>query len=144
MEAPKSVMIEKKMEDELVDACRTRFPYESCGVIYGTRQGSALLADGFGLVANAAAEPAANFFFDPRDWVEIYFRAQKNQRSIVGLFHSHPNGAPLPSASDSRGFVPWETYWIVGFSAFGHDIAVYRRESANWIRLPAGRPGPLV
>lgn len=139
METPNSVVLGSKMEAGLAEACRSRFPYETCGVIYGSVQGSALLADGFDLVANAAAAPEANFFFDPRDWVEIYFRAQKNQRSIVGLFHSHPNGAPLPSASDSRGFVPWETYWIVSFSASGHDIAVYRRERADWVRLPVGR-----
>jgi Predicted metal-dependent protease of the PAD1/JAB1 superfamily len=125
------------LENELVHTVRRRLPFESCGVIMGTVTGEVIEASGFRLIRNAAGRPATQFSFHPEDWIEIFFEAQKNQREIVGLFHSHPSGTIVPSESDLAGFVPWKTYWIVGLTEAGHEIGVYAQEpEARWSRLP--------
>ncbi|WP_167746951.1 Mov34/MPN/PAD-1 family protein [Cohnella luojiensis] len=128
------------LEKELVTVIRKRLPYETCGVIYGTKERGIIAADGFSLVRNASASPANTFSFHPEDWVSVYLQAQKNQREIVGLFHSHPQGSTAPSLLDETGSVPWGTYWIVSIASDNHEIAAYRRDSQdNWICLPITR-----
>jgi len=127
--------IDVGLENELVHTARSRLPFETCGAIMGTVTGGVIEASGFRLIRNTAGRPAAQFSFHPEDWIAIFFEAQKNQREIVGLFHSHPSGTIVPSESDLAGFVPWKTYWIVGLTATGHEIGVYTPE-ASWSRLP--------
>jgi len=135
-----SVILERSLEEKLIEALRERLPYESCGAIYGAIDGDRAFAENFVLIRNVSADPERSFAFDPEEWISAYYRIQKNQRVVVGFIHSHPNGSPEPSDPDLRGSLPWGTYWIVGFSEGGHRIAVYRRDDANgWTNLPIAR-----
>ena len=120
----------------LIEDCRKRLPYEACGVIFGDREGRRLVANGHAFVRNAAPNPERRFSFAPDDWIAVCYEAQKNQRSIVGLFHSHPIGPENPSRRDERGLVPWESYWIVSFAEPGPKLTVYTRDNEKWIALP--------
>jgi len=137
------VILDNRLENDLVAACRVRLPYESCGVIYGVKTDSRLVADGFALIRNVSASPADSFAFDPGEWVTVFYAAQKNQRTIVGLFHSHPDGSVVPSLPDKQGWIPWETYWIVGPDRADRSgkTAIYACDSGtgSWRRLPVVR-----
>ena len=132
------VIMDIDVEKRFVHALRSRLPWEACGVVVGTIYGETVEASGFRLIRNAAAHPAAQFSFHPGDWIEAFFEAQKNQREIVGLFHSHPTGTVVPSASDLAGSLPWKTYWIVGLGEESHEIGVFARRPAEerWTSLP--------
>lgn len=118
--------ITEKAKFELEKACRRRLPYETCGVLFGRSSGSGTAVDGFSVVRNASIDPRRSFSFDPADWVRAGYEAQKNQREIVGFFHSHPNGTVHPSEADVSGMPPGGTYWIVGCGTENEcDIAVY-------------------
>jgi len=128
------------LENRLVRTLRDRLPYESCGLLYGTETSGIVDVLEFRLVRNAAATPETDFSFHPEDWTEAYYEAKKNQREIVGLFHSHPSGNARPSESDYAGFVPWRTYWIIGLSDDVHEIGVFMRGSdERWATLPLQR-----
>lgn len=137
-----AVILPEALERSLVDACRSRLPYEACGVIFGERDGDTLVAERFAVVRNAAASPERSFAFDPDDWIAVCFEAQKNQRRIVGAFHSHPVGPDRPSDRDEQALVPWESYWIVGFAGqtggTGRTgkLSVYERTEKSWAKLP--------
>ncbi|WP_239615276.1 M67 family metallopeptidase [Cohnella mopanensis] len=132
-----AVILNKTLEQSLVEASRRRQPHEVCGVIFGTVQNNTLIADGFSLLRNVSAASITSFAFHPEDWIAAYYGAQKNQREIVGFFHSHPQGSLAPSVSDELGYVPWGTYWIVGLTRDQFELAVYVRDSADgWIALP--------
>ncbi|MFC4306262.1 Mov34/MPN/PAD-1 family protein [Cohnella boryungensis] len=137
------IRLEAELEERLVETLRARLPYEACGIIYGREEDGIIVADGFALIANDAARSVNAFAFRPEEWVRLYCEAQKNQRCIVGLFHSHPQRNAWPSEADLEGSLPWGTYWIVGF--FGGDpanyeLAVYRRASSNrWLSLAIQR-----
>jgi proteasome lid subunit RPN8/RPN11 len=134
------VIVSAALENDLTTVASQRLPYETCGIIYGSEDNGTVTADGFELVRNVSPTPDIAFAFHPADWIEAYFRAQKNQRVIVGLFHSHPLGSAVPSLSDSQGYIPWCTYWIVSLSHGDHGIAVYRLNSHNhWDQLPIKR-----
>lgn len=142
MEDEASITIRYTMENELLSACRLRLPYETCGIIYGTvsKSGKQMTADGFSLIRNASPSPLEAFSFHPEDWVSVFFQAQKNQRDIVGYFHTHPQGTRLPSPADESGSIPWGTYWIISFAAGDSEIAVYHRDSTHrWAILPIKR-----
>lgn len=131
-----TVILRAELERSLVEACRSRLPYEACGVIFGERDGDELLADRYAIVRNVATSPERSFAFDPDDWIAVCAEAQKNQRVIVGAFHSHPNGPDRPSGRDERSLVPWESYWIVGFSGQAGKLSVYARREKGWVKLP--------
>ncbi|MFC5470017.1 Mov34/MPN/PAD-1 family protein [Cohnella suwonensis] len=125
------VRLSEELENDLISAALARLPLECCGVVYGTATDDAIVADAFGLVRNAAISPERRFAFHPEDWVSVIFEAQKNQREIVGFFHSHPEESVLPSQRDMNGSLPWRTYWIVGVSPAERGIAVYHRHHAD-------------
>lgn len=131
-----TVKLAPKLRDDMITACRRRLPNEACGIVYGYRAGNALIPDGFALIRNVAPFAADSFSFDQGEWIAACYEAQKNQRQIVGVFHSHPAGTNAPSKRDEQSLVPWDSYWIIGFAGPGGEIAVYRHTEEGWISLP--------
>lgn len=136
-----SVSLIKIVEKDILSTCRRRLPYETCGVLYGTEIKNDeiynITVDGFSLIRNTSESATTSFAFHPEDWVDAYFYAQKNQRNIVGLFHSHPQGTASPSIQDKEGSIPWRTYWIISLTEGQSTIAAYERNTHNlWRSLP--------
>jgi proteasome lid subunit RPN8/RPN11 len=140
METVTEVYLEPTLEKELIAASRRRSPFETCGVVYGSINGGVVLAEGYSLIRNTSAVPENSFSFHPEDWISAYYEAQKNQRKIVGLFHTHPQGSSFPSDSDASGSLPWGTYWIISLAGDEHEIAIYARNTQGyWKHLPVVR-----
>ncbi|GIP37988.1 hypothetical protein J31TS4_12680 [Paenibacillus sp. J31TS4] len=110
------------------EACR---PLEGCGVLWGSRDADGLLITGYQPLANRANNPAQAFLLDPAEWVPLLLQAEASQpgaESPVGLFHSHPSSAAIPSAEDLASEWPLPTYWIAGFPEERHpELAAYER-----------------
>jgi proteasome lid subunit RPN8/RPN11 len=135
-----SVKLNLSLETDLLSACRQRLPYETCGIVFGTEIDGLVTTDGYAIIRNRSSSPTDAFSFHPEDWVSAYFETQRNQRNIVGFFHSHPQSMAVPSLSDELGFMPWGTYWIVSFAKGNNEIAVYRRDAQQgWVSLPIKR-----
>lgn len=136
----RSVLMKPCLEKDLVAACRSRLPNEACGIIYGSTINEAVIGEGFAIVRNVSASPSRSFCFEPAEWVALYYEAQKNQRTIVGFFHSHPEGSSLPSAEDGLSWTPWGTYWIVSLADGAAGITAYRKNlRQQWVSLPIDR-----
>jgi proteasome lid subunit RPN8/RPN11 len=138
-----SAQLNEELGQRMIAACRTRLPFEACGVLFGDSAaadfGIALPLD-FALARNSSFSPLDSFSLHPEDWIALFYEAQKNQRNIVGFFHSHPNGLSTPSARDAADALPWGTHWIIGFSSGHADISVYRPDSGGqFIPLPLNR-----
>jgi proteasome lid subunit RPN8/RPN11 len=121
-------VLPKAVKCGLVAACRNRLPNETCGILFGQVSQSRVMAEGFSVIRNAARNPSESFRFSPGEWTKAFYEAQNNGRTIVGYFHSHPGGSPLPSAEDTAGWLPWGTYWIVGLTERDSQIAVHRHD----------------
>lgn len=101
-------------------------PFEACGLLEGTIQGGDYKVTGIHPSKNVAPDPAERFEVDPR----LLLRLQKDLRDgpteMVGIYHSHPRGPALPSATDLALAWQPELVWVI--TALGPPVqtAAYR------------------
>ncbi|MBU0639299.1 MAG: M67 family metallopeptidase [Planctomycetes bacterium] len=107
------------------------WPHECCGVLLG-RSGTIVDAQP---VRNTAAE-AGRFAADELELMHAERAALALGLSLVGYFHSHPTGPPLPSLADRAG-VLWPElppfYHLIISPAGGW--ALYNTQDGCWSRL---------
>ncbi|MEM8873726.1 MAG: M67 family metallopeptidase [Planctomycetota bacterium] len=85
----------------LVAEAEAADPHECCGV---------LLAEGTAIACeNVAEEKHHRFAIDPL----MMLRLDRAHR-IVGIYHSHPDAEPVPSATDLAAAWPGYVYSIIG------------------------------
>ncbi|MEA3510111.1 MAG: Mov34/MPN/PAD-1 family protein [Actinomycetota bacterium] len=82
----------------MVDHTRAWAPNEACGLIAGTDN---VVEKAYRLV-NADAGPD-RFTLDPDEYFSAWQDASAHGWEIIGLFHSHPMAAPIPSSTDIDG-----------------------------------------
>jgi desampylase len=84
-------------------------PLECCGLLLG--EGSSVLdivrAD------NVSPAPEWNFEVDPAVLIPFEKAAREGKRSILGYFHSHPNGVCEPSENDAKQANRDGRYWVI-------------------------------
>jgi desampylase len=84
-------------------------PLECCGLLLG--EGSSVLdivrAD------NVSPAPERNFEIDPSVLIAAEKAAREGKQSILGYFHSHPNGVCEPSVSDAQQANRDGRYWVI-------------------------------
>lgn len=114
------------LETRLRAEAKKAYPAECCGLLEGIREAE-------GRVRVLAVHPAPNLAFDPLRGFEIdpsvHFRLLRGlrgtPRSVIGCYHSHPNGRPEPSGRDRAtgcedGFV-----WIIIATGVTEEIAAF-------------------
>ena len=80
---------------ELIRHAREEAPRECCGLLIGR---------GREIVRSARArnlDPSlSRYLIDPADHFEAIRTARASGMEVIGAYHSHPTGDPVPSASD--------------------------------------------
>ena len=71
-------------------------PAECCGLLLG--QGARVLEARPAI--NVAADPLRHFEIDPMALLAAHKAARAGGPDVLGYYHSHPTGHPLPSATD--------------------------------------------
>jgi len=71
-------------------------PEECCGILLGQRG----RIDEARPAANVHPEPLTRFEIDPSALIAAHRAARAGGREVLGYFHSHPEGHPVPSATD--------------------------------------------
>jgi len=77
-------------------ASRAAHPREACGLLLGEGARIAAAIE----TANVHPAPATHFEIDPQALIDAHRVARAGGAQVVGYFHSHPNGASAPSATD--------------------------------------------
>lgn len=105
----------------MIAEARAAYPDECCGLLVGRRDATALRV--------ARVEPSPNVAPPPRhDRFEIdtglLLRLQRECRArgeaVIGLYHSHPDGAARPSAEDrARAWQPEQVWFILAVTQAG-------------------------
>ena len=111
--------ISSRVLERIVDeASRTRWR-EVCGLLVGTpdRVTGALPC------RNVALDPRTAFEIDPAQLIAAHRAARAGGPTIVGCYHSHPDGALTPSARDAEAAVPDGSIWII---VAGRGTGIYR------------------
>ncbi|NQX61539.1 Mov34/MPN/PAD-1 family protein [Paenibacillus qinlingensis] len=109
-----SIHLSRQLYDEMVSHSMRSLPNEACGIL--TQEASLTPSDELQIhtfipLHNYAADPTQQFAILPSDILPYLI---DKRRRIVGIFHSHPTAASIPSAEDlSTLWHTIPTYWIL-------------------------------
>lgn len=92
-----ALTITPQAQAAILAAAAQALPNEACGLLFGTpsRIETAHPA------TNVHPEPARHFEIDPAALVAAHKAARHGGPTLIGYFHSHPNGLARPSATDA-------------------------------------------
>jgi proteasome lid subunit RPN8/RPN11 len=111
MAAMKATCIEiaSALVRSVTDHARLTYPDEACGLLFGSAERVTRIQR----VGNVAPDPRNSFEIDPAELL----RAQREGRGqgdlLLGWYHSHPGGSPLPSARDARAAHEPGRLWMI-------------------------------
>ena len=88
------------------------FPHECCGLIEGVREGGGARALALHPTANFSEHPDS-FEIDPTAHLRLMRELRGSGREIVGCYHSHPRGLPVPSQRDREQGGSEDFVWLI-------------------------------
>lgn len=113
---------------------RASHPEECCGLLAGAREDGVVRVTREIACPNAASptERRRRFLIEPRTLVDELRSLREGGETLVGIYHSHPDGGATPSTTDMTFVELWpETVWLI--VAVGGES---EEERAWW--LPTG------
>lgn len=110
-----SVSIDPSCLERLAVLAQAAYPEEGCGLLLGRDR---RVAEAWPLT-NIAPRARDHYECDPLEYLAAERRADEAGLKVMGIWHSHPDGAPEPSAVDLRDAWPGWSYVIVATSAEG-------------------------
>jgi proteasome lid subunit RPN8/RPN11 len=118
---------------------------EVCGLLGGrfTSDGLAVHAEQIHAVPNISPTPDNRFAMHSERMVEVIMAYRRAGLEVVGVYHSHPASAPIPSQTDiDEAMWPDVAYLIIGFVG----CTTPRQPTPGLWRIRHGRaePGRLV
>ncbi|WP_303760944.1 M67 family metallopeptidase [Sphingobium yanoikuyae] len=84
-------------------------PGEVCGLLLG--QGARI--DAIRPAANVAPDPARHFELAPATLLAAHRAARRGGPAVLGHYHSHPSGVPIPSETDRACAAPDGALWLI-------------------------------
>ena len=97
---------------------------EACGLLLG--QGAHV--EVAQACRNVAADPARRFEIDPAALLAAHRAARGGGPQVLGHYHSHPGGSPVPSPRDAADAPPDGALWLI----------VGAREARLWRAIAKG------
>lgn len=93
---------------------------ECCGFLLGYERGHRVVTNVIP-ATNTAGNKSVEFRVDPLEYLRAEQFAEKLGLELLGVYHSHPNTAAIPSESDRRDAQPHFSYVIVSTRAQHFD-----------------------
>lgn len=94
------------------------YPAEACGLIGGTVEGEQKVVVQLVPLVNRRTDSARNrYLIDPESFRRGEARLERDGLEVIGVYHSHPDHAPVPSTFDREHAWPTLSYVIVGVNA---------------------------
>ncbi|MBI1851862.1 MAG: M67 family metallopeptidase [Planctomycetes bacterium] len=130
------VILEREAADVILKHCLQSHPEEACGVLVGPCEAGKLPARITRAFEsqNLATDRRRGYLVDPALQLRLQRDLRGSGTEVVGVYHSHPDGPPRPSARDCDEAWPWFLYLIV--EAFGDSTgqaAAFRWTNGSFI-----------
>lgn len=90
------------------------YPHEACGVMLGQDE---TVTEIIPALNHQTDRPANRYLIDPREYDRIERDADQRGLQVAGIYHSHPDAPPQPSAFDLEHAWPYLSYLIVSVVA---------------------------
>lgn len=108
---------------QLARYAQTAAPDEACGLLAGTGEQIREVVS----LPNIAPTPRYHYRIDDEAYSKTLFRLQKSGMTVIGFYHSHPTGDPIPSTEDIRqALYPDTPYLIIGLRQGEPRMAAWR------------------
>lgn len=95
------------------EAARAAAPQEACGLLLGRNEAGRVVLSACVPSQNIAADPIRRFEVDPAIRLRVQRETRDGGDAMVGLYHSHPAGAPVPSATDRECLYEPGLVWLI-------------------------------
>lgn len=106
----------------LIAEAASAAPAECCGILLGRKR-----IEQARPAANIAPEPLRHFEIEPAALIAAHRSARSGGLPVIGYYHSHPTGHPVPSATDCEHAGGDGSVWaIIAPNAGGADVAFWR------------------
>jgi proteasome lid subunit RPN8/RPN11 len=114
-------------------AAAAAYPHEACGLLLG--EGGRITEAR--AVANVHPAPATHFEIDPQALIDAHRAARAGAGpQVLGYYHSHPVGEPVPSATDRACAAGDGRVWaIIASGIAGHDVRFWRDDDRGFAAL---------
>ena len=136
--------LKKEFFPVLMKHAQELFPYECCGVLVGrVRKGKKIVSEVYQTINVVAGQRKDWFQIEPKELMKIFQQVAEEEKDVLGFYHSHPNGSPIPSRSDQEQ-VSWSFYSYVIVSldnkgkgeikswVFNEDRGEFEEEELAW------------
>jgi len=87
-------------------------PYEACGVLVGVAHDDTISVEYVVPVTNVKPT-RTSFELDPKQYYDIWNRAYKEKKDIVGVYHTHPYSSAIPSSWDKETMKNDLSVWLI-------------------------------
>jgi proteasome lid subunit RPN8/RPN11 len=104
-----ALILSRKQHGQLLDWANEAGNVECCGLLLG--QGE--VVSDVALADNVALDPSRHFEIDPAMLIAAEKHARQGGPSIIGYFHSHPNGLARPSEQDAASAADDRRIWLI-------------------------------
>ena len=122
------IVLTQKEKDSLVAHAIEQQPSESCAMLLGKKVDDDWNVKEVFLTQNVE-NSQTNFTISPEELLKGYKIAEKMQLELVGVFHSHPNSAAIPSSTDKKFMQNNPVPWII-FSGVNNNLKAYLLDSS--------------
>ncbi len=103
------IAISSTLLQRLLNQARASPDAEICGLLFGSPE----RIDAAEPAANVAPDPAWFFEIDPAALFAAHRAARTGGARMIGHYHSHPSGTPIPSARDADAAMGDGAYWLI-------------------------------
>ncbi len=107
------------------------YPHEGCGVLIGTntlKHNTVTAVHPMQNIWPVEEERSCRFRIDARAWIRLELEIMDQPVDIIGIFHTHPDSAPIASAHDLEWATwPGYSYLITGIAGGAAG------ESRSWV-----------
>ena len=90
---------------------RSAYPEEACALVVGAGEPPSITR--LVLCTNVASDRRRRFEVDPGARIRLEIALRGTVERVVGVWHSHPDGPPEPSATDAAMIYEPDLIWLI-------------------------------
>jgi desampylase len=122
-----NVEVTRAVVTALLDEAARIYPEECCGLLLGGASDGGLRIETAVPAANVAPERTRHFEIDPAALLAAHRAARGGGPQVLGYYHSHPTGLPVPSDADCEHSTGDLRIWAI----IGDGRVAFWRDSGN-------------
>lgn len=111
------IKILRQYLDLISEELEANKPYEACGVLIGTIKNNTAYIEK-AIPINNMRRTRTTFELDSVQFYNVWDNAQKNDKEVVGVYHTHPFYSAVPSLWDRETMENTSFVWLIA-GAYG-------------------------